>query len=170
MRPQPVTIDVRLFRRLLVSGDGAEVARVVSALSAGDLAEILLELAPGELSRLEEHLGVERIADAVAELDPSEAARLLVRVSRAEAADILEEMDPDDATDVVEELGEEAERILAEMEVQEASEIRELLTYPSATAGGRMTPRFVSIRPDLTVAAAMRLLRAQAPDAETIYY
>jgi magnesium transporter len=119
---------------------------------------------------LEQHLGVERIADAVAELDPSEAARLLVRVSRAEAADILEEMEPDDATDVVEELGEEAERILAEMEVTEASEIRDLLTYPSATAGGRMTPRFVSIRPDLTVGAAMRLLRAQAPDAETIYY
>src|SRR5439155_22657209 len=112
-----------------------------------------------------------RIADAVAELDPSEAARLIVRFSRAEAADILEEMEPDDATDVVDELRQdEAEALLAEMQTADAAEIRELLNYPHDTAGGRMTPEFVSISPEVTVAAAMRLIRAKAPDAETIYY
>src|SRR5205807_5596193 len=45
-----------------------------------------------------------------------------------------------------------------------------LLVYPPQTAGGRMTPEFVSITPNVTVAAAMRLIRAQAPIAETIYY
>lgn len=171
MRLEPTTIDVRLFRRLLLSADGAEVTRVAAALTPAELAEVLLELAPTELSRLEEHLGVERIADAVAELDPSEAARLLVRLSRTEAAEILEEMDPDDATDVFEELEEgEAERILAEMTGPEAQEIRGLLTYPPHTAGGRMTPRFTAIPPDITVAVAMRLVRTQAPDAETVYY
>src|SRR5581483_10908206 len=86
------------------------------------------------------------------------------------AADILEDMEPDDATDVVEELAvAEAEGILAEMEHDEARDIRDLLNYPPETAGGRMTPEVVSIAPHLTVAAAMRLIRTRAPNAETIY-
>lgn len=44
------------------------------------------------------------------------------------------------------------------------------MAYPPQTAGGRMTTEFVAIPPHLTVAAAMRLLRTQAPGAETIYY
>jgi magnesium transporter len=80
-------------------------------------------------------------------------------------------MEPDDAADVVEELGEEeAEELLSEMEPSDAYQVRELLSYPPDTAGGRMTPEFVSISPDLTIAVAMRLIRAKAPDAETIYY
>ncbi len=79
-------------------------------------------------------------------------------------------MEPDDATDIVEELDEsDASHILSAMETAEAQEIRELLAYPSETAGGRMTPEFVAIGPDLTVAAALRLIRAAAPSAEQIY-
>src|SRR5262249_23115716 len=73
--------------------------------------------------------------------------------------------------DVVEELRDgEAESILAEMESDEAAEIRGLMTYPWDTAAGRMTPEFVAIPESLSVAAAMRGIRAQAPDAETSYY
>lgn len=171
MRLRAPQIDVRRLRHLVAAGRALEAAQFAANLTTPELAELLLRLQPQELSALESHLGTERLADAVAELDPSEAARLIVRLSRADAADILEEMDPDDATDIVEELEEaEAEGILAEMRSSDATEIRELLTYPPDTAGGRMTPEFVCLSPSLTVAAAMRLFRAQAPDAETIYY
>jgi magnesium transporter len=162
---------VRRIRELVATGNAAAAAELVATLPPSELADLLLRLAPSELAAIEEHVGSERLADAVAELDPSEAARLIVRFSRPDAADILEEMEPDDAADVVEELREaEAEALLAEMETSDAAGIRELLTYPPDTAGGRMTPEFVSISPDVTVAAAMRLIRAQAPNAETIYY
>jgi len=162
---------VRRIRELLAAGNAAEAAELTATLPPSELADLLLRLAPAELAAVESHVGSERIADAVAELDPSEAARLIVRFSRAGAADILEEMEPDDAADVVDELHEaEAEALLAEMETADAAGIRELLIYPPDTAGGRMTPEFVSISPDITVAAAMRLIRAKAPDAETIYY
>ncbi len=171
MRLHSPQVDIRRLRRFIASGDAAAAGVLAVALSPVDLAEVLVRLGPAELSELEPHLGTERLADAVAELDPTEAARLIVRFSRAEAADILEEMEPDDATDVVEELQQaEAEGILAEMRASEAEEIRELMSYPQDTAGGRMTPEFVSISPSITVAAAMRLIRAQAPEAETIYY
>jgi magnesium transporter len=171
MRLQPLHVDVRRLRLLLAGEDSAQAAEIASTLSPAELAEVLVQLRPVELVQLESHIGSERIADAVAQLDPSEAARLIVRFGRAGAADILEVMEPDDATDVVEELPDaEAEEVLSEMQPTEAREIRELMAYPSDTAAGRMTPEFVAISPALTVATAMRLIRSQAPDAETIYY
>jgi magnesium transporter len=164
-------VDVRQVRRLIADGNPAAAAEMARAMRPAELAELLVRLGPAELARIEPYLGTERLADAVAELDPTEAARLLVRFSHADAADILEEMEPDDAVDVVEELRDgEAERILAEMTTEDAAEIRELMAYSWDTAGGRMTPEFVAISPEITVAAAMRLIRTQAPSAETIYY
>ncbi|MPZ14579.1 MAG: magnesium transporter [Chloroflexi bacterium] len=170
MRLRPTFADVRRVRAMLVNGNAAAAGEIAAALAPTELADLLIILAPNDLSRVEPYLGTERIADAVAQMDPSEAARLLVRVSRAEAADILEEMEPDDATDVVEELRRsEAEGILAEMRTVDAQEIRDLLAYPPHTAGGRMTPDVVAVSPSVTVAAAMRLIRAHASKAETIY-
>lgn len=154
------------------AGQGAAfAAEILAPLTAPELAELLLRLQPKELAVLERAVGTERLADAMAHLDPTEAARLIVRFSRASAADILEEMGPDEATDVVEELeADEAEGILAEMELAEAAEIRELMTYPPDTAGGHMTREFITVPPDATVASALRLIRAQAADVETVYY
>lgn len=171
MRLRASQVDLRRLRQLLAEVHTDSAAEMTSALTSVELADLLVQLGPGELDRLLSYIGSNRLADAVAELDPTEAARLILRFSRAEAADILEEMEPDDATDIVEGLQRaEAEGILAEMGAAEAEEIRELLTYPPHTAGGRMTPQFVSISPNLTVAVAMRLIRAKAPHAETIYY
>jgi magnesium transporter len=171
MRLQPTYLDVRRLRRWLADGNLQEAESAVIALSPTELADVLLQLDALELARLQQLLGPQRLADGMAELDPSEAARLISRFSRAIAADILEDMEPDDATDVVEELKPaEAEQILDEMDHADAAEIRELLAYPADTAGGRMTTEYVSIGPELTVASALRVLRTQAPDAETIYY
>ena len=56
------------------------------------------------------------------------------------------------------------------MEPDEAAEIRQLSTYPPDTAGGRMTPAFVAISPDVRADDAIVLLRRVAEEAETIYY
>jgi magnesium transporter len=90
---------------------------------------------------------------------------------REEAADLLEAIDPDDATDILAELSsEDREQILHAMEPEEAAEIRELSAYPPDTAGGRMTPAFVAISPDVRADDAVVLLRRVAEEAETIYY
>ena len=171
MRLRTAQLDVHRLRQFVAAGDAQAAAEMTSALIPTELADLLLQLGPSDLAHLEPYIGSERLADAVAELDPTEAARLILRFSRAGAADILEEMEPDDATDIVEELEDaEAQDLLGEMRAEEAQEIRELLAYPPHTAGGRMTPEFVSVSPAVTVAAAMRLIRAHAPSAETIYY
>jgi len=54
--------------------------------------------------------------------------------------------------------------------VDEAHDVRELLTYAPDTAGGMMTTEFVAISADLTVEEAFAHLRTAAPDVENIYY
>ncbi|MEZ4665310.1 MAG: hypothetical protein R2835_01360 [Thermomicrobiales bacterium] len=69
-------------------------------------------------------------------------------------------MAPDDATDVIDELpADHAEQILIQMEPADAEEIRELLAYPSDSAGGIMTPASVSISPDLQASQAIAALQ-----------
>src|SRR5699024_1805677 len=53
---------------------------------------------------------------------------------------------------------------------QSANEIKKLLHYEEKTAGSIMTTEYVHLYEKQTVKEAMRSLRKQAPDAETIYY
>jgi Mg/Co/Ni transporter MgtE len=56
------------------------------------------------------------------------------------------------------------------MDVDEAEDVRKLLTYPEDTAGGIMTTEFMAVPPDLNAEQAIAYLRANADQAETIFY
>src|SRR6266581_3812952 len=86
-------------------------------------------------------------ADAIALLTSEELAELLLQLDAVDLARLepyLGKDRLDDAMDVVGKLSaENAEDILREMQAADADEIRELMTYPEHTAGGRMTPEFI---------------------------
>jgi len=141
------------------------------SLSAQELADFLLALEPPTLAQLVARLGQDAVADLVAELDSRDAARLLLKLSRTQAADVLEEMPPDDAADVLEELApQEAETLLTEMEKDRARALKGLLAYPEGTAGSLMTPDCIVVRPDMTAAEALAVIRRAAETAETVHY
>ncbi len=136
-----------------------------------EVAQLLESMPSEELAQLLQLITDEELADLLEKMDAATAAHIVRKLSYARAADILEEMAPDNATDIAGELEpEEAEAILVEMQPAEADDIRDLLSYPPDTAGGRMTPEFVAISPNLTVDEALVALRKVASEAETIYY
>lgn len=164
-----------------------QTGRVTSALNArdpealqvaldegsqdGELFSILSELPVARLRLLALLLGDGGMARILSQLDPVESAQLLFRLATEDAADILELMPPDDAADVIAEVEPEAAAdILIEMEPSEADELRDLLIYPPDTAGGRMTPAFVAVDPDLRADQTVIALRQVAAQAETIDY
>ena len=80
-------------------------------------------------------------------------------------------MPPDEAADLLSELPQETSTaLLCKMEVEEAQDVRELLSYPPDTAGGMMTTEFVALPAELTVEETFGQLRERAPEVENIYY
>jgi magnesium transporter len=168
--PEAEIPDLAGVRAALVARD-AERLRTWARREPAALSEYLSELSEDESVVANELLGDELTADVVSELYPEDAAEVLERLAPADAADVLEEMAPDDAADVVEEMDEaEAESVLHEMAAEEQTELRELMAYPTDSAGGLMTPEFVAVRPDWNVAQAIAEIRRVADEAEITHY
>jgi magnesium transporter len=159
------------IRYLIAERKELGIRGLADRLGPSDWAEIVERLDDDEVAVLLTTLPADEIPEVLEELDPANAAAILRLRPPEEAADLLEAIDPDDATDIIAELpSAEAEQILRVMEPEEAAEIRELSAYPPDTAGGRMTPAFVAISPDVRADDAIVLLRRVAEEAETIYY
>jgi magnesium transporter len=164
---QPLSLDPKAHSiRLSV------MQKQLSELHPADIAEILTDLDSHGRATMFRSLDPETAADALAEVeDPRIQTQLLETVSQEHAADILEEMPPDEAADLLSELPQETSAaLLHKMEVEEAEDVRELLSYAPDTAGGMMTKEFVALPADLTVEETFARLRTLAPEVENIYY
>ncbi len=143
----------------------------IADLHPADLAEIIGDLTRSESDKLLESLDVETVAETLEEVEPEFQAALVETMPDERVADVLEEMSPDAAADLLAELPEDrSEDLLNLMQKDEAADVRKLLSFPDDTAGGLMTTEYVAVHPDLTAEQAIAVLRAQGPDAETIYY
>jgi Mg/Co/Ni transporter MgtE len=115
-------------------------------LHPADLADIMEDLSAAERQGIIASLDEETAASVLAELDARLTTRIVENLDPEKAADILEEMPPDAAADVLADLPKgTSDELLDEMPGQEAEEVRELLEFDSATAGGMMNPEFVFV-------------------------
>ena len=143
----------------------------LAKLHPADIADILEELNPGERTAVLAALDEDTAAEALTEAEPEVQASVVQMMEPEKAADILEEMEPDEAADILNDLPDaKAEELLESMEPEEAQEVEELLEHEEDTAGGLMTTEHVAFPRDLTAAEAIQRIRAEAKDAETIYY
>jgi magnesium transporter len=143
----------------------------VSSLHPADLAEIISEVSQKERSAIFGSLDVDTAAEALHELEPRVQADIIDDMSKERASDILERMPPDEAADVLGDLPEaKAQELINLMEKEEAEDVQELMEHEEDTAGGLMTTEFLAFPPDMTVEEAIKELRLEAPNVETIYY
>jgi magnesium transporter len=115
-------------------------------LHPADLAEIMEDLSAAERQGIIASLDEETAAAVLAELDERLTTQIVEKMDPEKAADILEEMAPDAAADLLADLPKEtSEELLEEMPGNEAAEVRELLAFDPATAGGMMNTEFVFV-------------------------
>jgi CBS domain-containing protein len=108
-------------------------------------------------------------ADVFEELDPEHQVEFLRERSDAEAAEVLAAMEPDDAADLIGELERERREPLLELlPLRQQRKVRTLLGYNPATAGGLMSPDFVSFPEWATVSEALDALRRTELPEETV--
>jgi magnesium transporter len=105
-------------------------------------------------------------------LDAREECALLGAFSAAERQLWMRQLAPDDAADVVQAAEpEQREVLLGALDAPARREVTALLAYAEDEAGGLMSPRYVRLRPDMSVDEAIAYLRRAARErVETIYY
>ncbi|HXM96601.1 MAG TPA: CBS domain-containing protein [Candidatus Dormibacteraeota bacterium] len=120
-------------------------------LHPADVADIMEDLSARERQSIIASLDEETAAAVLAELDARLTTQIVEKMDPERAADILEEMAPDAAADLLGELSKEtSDEVLEEMPGREAKEVRELLAFDPATAGGMMNPDFVFVGEEST--------------------
>lgn len=107
-----------------------------------------------------------------ARVTPADKAGILQHMPDAKAAVWMRFLAPDDAADVLQEAQPaQRQRLEAMLDEPTRREVQALLAYAEDEAGGLMSPRYVRLRPDVTVDVAIRYLRQQIRNnPETLYY
>ena len=149
--------DFKALREAMVEFMPPDVADALSYLKPEDRA-VVFRVLPAELA-----------AKIFEYLDLEEQEALLRSLGQAEVANILNEMAPDDRTALLEELpGNLTRQLVALLTPEERRVATQLLGYREDSIGRRMTPDFISIREDWTLAAVIDHLRRYGRDSETM--
>ena len=148
-------------RELFEPGPLAEQLTSLREMAPADLASAYEGLPPARRSQLAAALDDEELADLLEEMPEQDQIRLLDSLDSIERrADVVEEMEPDDAADLLGEMpAEQRERLLTAMQSVQADDLRRLLRYDKATAGGLMTSQPLVFAPDAPVAEVLARIR-----------
>ncbi|CAM4437120.1 magnesium transporter [Deinococcus marmoris] len=150
--------------------EATSLVTVTGPLGSDEWAWLLTRLPPRELLGAAQRLPPEQLAQTVAELPPDTAADLIAQLPLPEGAALLRTLDPDDAADLLAYLDAGTlQKLLGLLPTALTERLQQLLTYPPDTAGGRMTPQFVALSPDLSADQAIEAIRRAAREAETVY-
>lgn len=140
-------------------------------LYAQDIAIIFNQLSIDESAYLYELLDDDIAPDVLLELDDDTRENLLATFSSKEIAEQLDNMDSDDAADVISELPEEIQdEVLSHIEdIEQASDIAELINYEEGTAGSLMAKELVSVYAFETVTQCIEEIRKQTDNVDVMY-
>ena len=102
-------------------------------------------------------------------MEPAIQEQLIRELPETELSRLLNGMSPDDRTALLErEPADEIERLLMLLGPEEQRIARSLLSYGSGTVGRLMTPDFVEVKRDWTVAQVLDHIRRFGRDSETL--
>lgn len=152
-------------------GDTVFIKEQLHELYAHDIAEILNQLKDNEAAFIYELLDEQTAPDVLLELNDEKRENLLATFSSKEIAEQIDNMDSDDAADVIAELPENRqEEVLSHIEdIEQASDIAELINYEEGTAGSLMAKELVSVYGFETVNACIDEIRRQADNIDIMY-
>jgi len=164
----PPEIDTFIRERHWTDLANHRVAWPSEELVAPALVDALLSLEPLDRVLLFRALPQGVAAEVFAYLEGETRDDLLRRLTDAETRHLLAELNPDDRTALLHELpGQATQRLLNLLDADDMREARALLGYPEESVGRLMTPDYLAVKPDWTVARALEHIRRRAQTSET---
>ncbi len=149
-----------------------ELKQVLSEMHPADIAELCNTLDLEDARKVYMQLDKETAADVLIEMDEDVRKEYLdLLPSETIAKDFIENMDTDDAVDIIQQMDEDKqEEVLAHIEdIEQASDIVDLLQYDENTAGGLMGTEMVVVNENMSMPECLQEMRKQAEDMDEIY-
>jgi magnesium transporter len=148
-----------------------ELRAVLRELPAADIADTLAELEESDAAIAFRLLPRELAGEAFAELEYDKQQALIHALGTRGAQRMLEAMDPDDRVALLDELPDDVtRRLIASLSPDDRRITQQILGYPEDSVGRLMTPDYVRIMPDWTIAKAIAHIREYGRDAETVHW
>lgn len=142
-----------------------------TGIAANELHERWAGLSPRERAATFHSLSGTEAQALFLQLNTRDQYELLRALPEGERRIWLRLLPPDDAADLIQLAGPENGRgLLEQLDDIARREVTALMAYKEDAAGGLMDPRFVRLRPDMSVDEAISYLRRQAADVPNIYY
>ncbi|HEX5709331.1 MAG TPA: magnesium transporter [Pyrinomonadaceae bacterium] len=134
-----------------------------------ELAELISELETEEQVIVFRLLRREMAADVFEYLELEQQEQLLKAMAERDVARLLNDMSPDDRTELLEELPAAVTlQLLAMLTPDERAVAVSLLGYPEGSIGRLMTPDYVRVKEEWTIARALDHIRRHGRDSETL--
>jgi magnesium transporter len=138
-------------------------------LHPSDVADLIIALPREEEGFVFRVLPRDEAGEVFSYLPPDHQEGLIESLSNEQVRNVLAEMNPDDRTRLLEEMpAEVTRRLLTALSPEDLKNARWLLGYPEDTAGRYMTPRYVTIQPEMSASEALDYIRKTGPGKETV--
>ncbi len=152
--------QLQLLNEALRSGRLQPVKRILNALSAGEIADLLESLPPDRRAVVWDLTDASLDGDILVHLNDEVRASVIETTEDAELIQATTELELDDLADIINDLPDEVtEQVLKVMDREDRERLESVLLYPEDSAGGMMNPEVVTVRADVTLDVVLRFLR-----------
>ncbi len=163
--------DFEYLRDLLENNNLKLLRDELADMAYPDIAEFIMEFDDDKIAvRLFRILPKDISADVFAYLDLDNQQAIVQSITDSEIQRLMDDLFVDDAVDFLEEVPANiVRRVLANTDKETRDTINRFLKYPENSAGSVMTNEMVELHDRLTVAEAIKSIRRNGIDKETIY-
>ena len=159
--------QMRQVQEHLGDRDFEPALAVFAQLHAADQAELIQELADDHQQVVLGSLAPVEAANIMEQMEPEDAVNVFGGLTSTALSAVLDQAAPDVAADFLRQLPEEQSRQALE-DMEGSEHVAPLLAYADESAGGIMTPGYLSVRDDVTAINALDGVRILGPEAEDI--
>ena len=150
------------LRSILLENNAVDIAEMIENVNDRlglDKAILTFRMLPKDVS-----------VEVFAYLPEEDQVEVINGITQREIDHIIEELAFDDMIDLLEELPANlVDKILLNTTKEERSLINTFLNYPDTCAGSLMTPDYISLQENMTVAEALAHIKQEGMDSETVY-
>ena len=147
----------------------AELRKALTSLQPLSVAEIFTDMSPQDVAVMFRILPREFAADIFEYIPLDHQEEILRSLGKEGVAAVLNDMAPDDRTALLEELpGAVTQKLITLLSPEERKIATTLLGFPEESVGRRMTPDYVAVRENMTVAEVLNHIRKVGHDKETL--